>query len=571
MPELLKDYYVWIINMLFNAKSIMLLAALSAIPQPTWGTETDEGKSEDSLRCDGVVCDDASLDACDGLGSSGRKKKTYGRLTSGPYCDFRNRTPTMIGDYFGGSPMGFRGDSVLDRLFVIADDLDSPNVLPGGGSVLSITEPGPVGVFSSSIGSIQQLQALLRAGSPIPGITLQGAVPDNATLSTLNTISQIQTQLGGTGLAYDIIALQAPPGSYNTAVHSVFLTRNALPGSTVYNGASSGALIQGGVDTLNGGEDLDAFYFYDYIVRFNTALADASSGGVGRLKIAEGGAVLPTNRVFFRYSNIHNIAFTNNPQNLNRFVPGFERTFFDGLTSLELRAPFATDASTTYALDSGSFSNGNTTRFGNLTLYAKALLHQTDRLAISGGLGLALPTASDIRVNYANGTALLNVQNESVHIQPFLGALFTPNERFFIQSFAQYDATASGNSVAINSTGAGLRNAGTLTDPGQLFLDGGVGYWLYKSNASRGLTGIIPTAEIHQTSSTQRGDMVGAGPFQVGNFSGSTSITSIVAGTTLEFGSRSQLTAGYATPLGGGTDRQFDGVFQFNFNRLLGP
>ena len=121
MPELLKDYYVWIINMLFNAKSIMLLAALSAIPQPTWGTETDEGKSGDSLRCDGVVCDDASLDACDGLGSSGRKKKGYGHLASGRYCDFRYRTPTMIGDYFGGSPMGFRGDSVLDRLFVIAE------------------------------------------------------------------------------------------------------------------------------------------------------------------------------------------------------------------------------------------------------------------------------------------------------------------------------------------------------------------------------------------------------------------------------------------------------------------
>ncbi len=557
--------------MAFKFKSILLAGPLLALQLTAFGGDPMDAGNRDSLRCDGVECDDPSLDACDGLGSSGQKKKAFGRLASGPYCDFRYRTPTMIGDYFGGSPMGFRGDSVLDRLFVIADDLDSPNVLPGGGSVLSITEPGPVGVFSSSISSIQQLQALLRAGSPIPGITLQGQVPDNATLTTLNTISQIQTQLGATGLAYDIIALQAPPGSYNTAVNSVFLTRNALPGSTVYNGASSGAFIQGGVDTLHGGEDLDAFYFYDYVVRFNTALADASSGGVGRLKIAEGGAVLPTNRVFFRYSNIHNIAFTNNSQNLNRFVPGFERTFFDGLTSLELRAPFATDASTTYSLDSGSFSNGNTTRFGNLTLYAKALLHQTDRLAISGGVGLALPTANDIRVHYANGTALLNVQNESVHLQPFLGALFTPNERFFIQTFAQYDATASGNTVAINSTGAGLQNAGTLTDPGQLFLDGGFGYWLFKSNVSRGLTGIIPTAEIHQTSSTQGGDIVGAGPFQVGNFSGSTSMTSIVAGTTLEFGSRTQLTAGYATPIGGGADRQFDGVFQFNFNRLLGP
>ncbi len=273
--------------MLFNYKLTMLFVALLAIPLAALGSDPVEVVNCDSLSCDGVVCADASSEACDGLGSSGRKKRVLGQWAHGRYCDFRYRTPTMIGDYFGGSSTSFRGDSVLDRLFVLADDLDSPNVLPPGGSVLTITEPGPVGIFSSSIGSIQQLQSLLRAGSPIPGAVLQGQVADNATLTTLNTISQIQTQLGATALAYDIIALQAPPGSYNAAVNSVFLTRNAVPGATVYNGVSSGALIQGGVDTLNGGEDLDAFYFYDYIVRFNTALADASSGGVGRLKIAE--------------------------------------------------------------------------------------------------------------------------------------------------------------------------------------------------------------------------------------------------------------------------------------------
>ena len=53
----------------------------------------------------------------------------------------------------------------------------------------------------------------------------------------------------------------------------------------------------------------------------------------------------------------------------------------------------------------------------------------------------------------------------------------------------QYDATASGNSVAINSTGAGLLHAGTLTDPGHIFFDAGLGYWLYRSNAKSGLTG----------------------------------------------------------------------------------
>jgi hypothetical protein len=512
-----------------------------------------------------VSCDALKMDGTEFGKVGGRRKPSL------IDCDFRYRTPSMIGDFFGGSPLSFRGDSVLDRLMVVADDLDAPAVLPPGSSLLTISEPGPVGIFSTSITSVTQLQTLLRNASAIPAANLEATINSNATLTTLQSISQIQTQLAGTGLAYDIILLQQPPSPYTLGVNARFQVRNTIPGATVYNSAASGALIQGGVDTLQGSEDLDAFYFYDYVVRFNTALADASSGGVGRMKIAEGGSVLPTDRVFFRYSNIHILAYSNSNRSLNRFVPGFEKTFFAGLTSFELRAPFATDATTISSLDVNQFSNGYDTRFGNLSLYAKALLHQTDTLAFTGGLGIALPTASDIQVNYANGTSLLQVRNESVHLQPFLGLLYTPNTRLFAQGFLQYDATASGNRVAINSLGNGLRDAGRLTDPNQVFLDAAVGYWLHRSNETKGLTGIVPTLEIHQTSSTQNGDLVSAGPFQVGNFAGSTSITSLVAGTTLEFGRRSQLSAGYATPLGGGADRQYEGAFQLNFNWLLGP
>ncbi len=506
----------------------------------------------------------ADASTCDAIGGSYLGNANYA-------CDYRYRTPAMIGDFFGGSPIGFRADSIMDRLIVQANDLDAPSVLPGSGSQLTITEPGPVGIFSSSLASIQQLQTLLRAGSPIPGASVAGIINDSATLTTTQTIGQIQTLLSSTALPYDIIAVQPPPGSYTAGVNAAFTTRNAIPGSTAYSAATSGALLQGGVDTLTPASDLDAFYFYNYIVRFNTAMADATSGGVGRMKIAEGGTILPQNRIFFRYNNIHNVAYTNQGLSLNRFTPGFEKTFYDSLFSLELRAPFATDATTTSSFDGSSFTNGANTRFGNLMLYAKALLYQTEKLAISGGMGLALPTASDVRVNFANGDPLLRIRNESVHIQPFLGFLYTPSSRFFAQGFLQHDTTASGNNVAINSNGSGLTRVGTLTDSNQFFIDAGIGYWMYRSQAQGGLTGIIPTIEVHQTSSTQNGDIVTAGPFQVGNFAGNTSTTSLVAGSTLEFGKRSQLTAGYATPIGGGADRQYDGAFQVYFNRRLGP
>ncbi len=170
----------------------------------------------------------------------------------------------MIGDYFGGYAAGGRGSFVLDRLSVIANDLDAPVVLPPGGSTLTITEAGPVGIFSSSLVNVQQLQQLLRSGAPLPTATLAGTIADNATMTTTLTISQIQALLASTAQSYDIVPLAAPPASYNAGVNTAFITRNGAGGTTAYDSAGSGAMLQGGVDTLTGGEEFDAFYFYTY-------------------------------------------------------------------------------------------------------------------------------------------------------------------------------------------------------------------------------------------------------------------------------------------------------------------
>lgn len=484
--------------------------------------------------------------------------------------DERYRTPAMIGDFFGGAALGFRGDQTLGSTMVWASDLDAPLILPGPASLLSISELGPVGIYQSSIASIQQIQALLQASQPLPSAAVVGAIADNATLTTALTVSDLQAALAGAALPYEIIALQAPPGSYQVAVAANFAALHGPGGTTVYDPAGSGALIQGGANALNGGEDLDAFYFYNYAIRFDTAIADASSGGVGRLKIAEGGTVLPQNRIFMRYNYFDSVKYAGTGVALNRFTPGFEREFLDGLFSVELRAPFATDTQVENVLNGGTIGSGSSAQFGNLTTYLKALLVSRSNLAVSGGLGISLPTASDIRVDYADGTSLLNIRNEAVHLQPFLGFLYTPTVDWFAHGFMQYDVAASGNTVELRSAGGHLSPAGRLTDPNHIFLDLGVGFWAYRSNASRGLTGVIPTLELHQASSLQGGDSVSSGAFQVGNFGGSTSITSVVAGSTLEFGQRSQLIVGYATPLSGGADRQYDGALSVTLNRVLG-
>ncbi|MFN7291345.1 MAG: hypothetical protein ACK5T6_12215 [Pirellula sp.] len=330
----------------------------------------------------------------------------------------------------------------------------------------------------------------------------------------------------------------------------------------MFNSSASGAILQGGVDTLNGGEDADAFYFYDYVVRFNTAMADATSGGVGRMKIAEGGTVLPQDRIFFRYKYLTGVRYGNSRSELNRIVTGFERAMLDGLFSLELRAPFATDATTSASIDNSAVSNGEHTRFGNLTVNLKSLLLEREHFALSGGLGIGLPSASDVMVNFADGSPLLRVANESVRLQPFLGSLITPNDKWFIQSFLQLDTAANGNTVSINPNGAGLVEAGRLTDSTNLFLDVGMGYWLYRSDSQSGLTGVVPMLELHHNIALQAPDVLTSGPYQVTNDNSETSLTNFVIGNTLEFSQRANLTTAYTTPIGGSASRQYNGGLQ---------
>ncbi len=154
-------------------------------------------------------------------------------------------------------------------------------------------------------------------------------------------------------MAFDIIPLVTPPGVYQSTVNAVFETTNS-GGFARFDGPGSGALLQGGADTLNGGEDLDAFYFYDYVLQVDIPTPSAGTGGVGRSRIAENGTVKPEFRIFFDYGYFDGVGFQRGGDGLHRFTPGFEMPFFDGMTSLELRMPFAS------TLGSSIFETGST-------------------------------------------------------------------------------------------------------------------------------------------------------------------------------------------------------------------
>ena len=153
----------------------------------------------------------------------------------------------------------------------------------------------------------------------------------------------------------------------------------------------------------------------------NNELFASPGGNVGSSKIAENSSPVPRDRVYLNYSYFDGVPLLPNGVNVNRFTPGFEKTFFDGMSSIEVRTPFASTLSNTlFVNDPNDVSSAE---FGNVTLFLKQLLYTSDTLAFSGGLGLALPTASDVTVfDTRGGPQLARIQNQSVHLCPFWGA-----------------------------------------------------------------------------------------------------------------------------------------------------
>lgn len=220
-----------------------------------------------------------------------------------------------------------------------------------------------------------------------------------------------------------------------------------------------------------------------------------------RLNISENNTPLPTDRVYFSYRHFHNASNLKFYQfeesfDVNRFTFGGERTFCDGMMSVEMRLPleqrlssnrFSYDVSDPRLdLDPNAFGNGFdpfggglSAELGNISLMFKALLYESNSCAISAGVGLTLPTAQDVeylvttdnRLIFPNGTQadssiLLDVfgSNETVYISPYLAWLSKqPNSRFFHQGFLQVEVAANPSSIAV--AGDGLTNFLDDADP----------------------------------------------------------------------------------------------------------
>src|SRR5205807_7429551 len=104
--------------------------------------------------------------------------------------------------------------------------------------------------------------------------------------------------------------------------------------------------------------------------------------------------------------------------------------------------------------------------------------YRTHALALSGGLGVGIPTANNERVRVTDYGGILvanilefqrirefDVKNETWGLSPFVAALFTPNDRLFAQGFLQFDVPLNTSRVTFTETTPLVLNGGTFVNP----------------------------------------------------------------------------------------------------------
>jgi hypothetical protein len=288
---------------------------------------------------------------------------------------------------------------------------------------------------------------------------------------------------------------------------------------------------------------------------------------VGRVRVQDNNSTMPTNRIFLDYNYFHNVPFTANGIDVNRFTPGVEKTFLDGMGSVEMRVPMAVTFSSDQSLALGP--DASEPEFGNVTIIPKILLTSNGVMAVAAGMAVALPTADNYDVFGAAGPRILSIENESVHVIPFLSFLYTPEQSdCFAQAFVTIDVDTNGNPVNADLGTGSLESVGIWNDQTLASASGTFGKYLYQnySRHSR-IKSFSLVSELHYTATASDADTINSGPFLLGNADHDVSVLNATFGGHLRL-KDSTLTTGYTVPLTS-SDRIFDGEFRLFINQFF--
>ncbi len=210
-------------------------------------------------------------------------------------------------------------------------------------------------------------------------------------------------------------------------------------------------------------------------------------------------------------------------QYLNGGVIGFEKSFFDGLFSVGVRAPLYSQQG------DGSFNQQDFGDLGLLVNYA-FYLDRTTGNTLSGGLMVTLPTGPAV------DTSIGNIH--STEIQPFLGYRWNWSD-FYVIGFTSLAVPTDGRDVLY------------------FFNDVGVGYWIYRAAPDRLISGIAPTVEAHVSTPLNHRQFTDP----VYGFNE----VDMTAGVNFGLRRNSILTFGVSTPVTGPRPFGIEAITQFNF------
>jgi len=476
-------------------------------------------------------------------------QRQFAEIDAGGLGEALSAVPNFIGD--GCAPGGSTAQLPIGRLAVVSQSMRFD---PAGQSLLG-TAAG-VYKFPDAIDSVTAIQAAGITGVPA------GA---NGPLATITG----PIVIGVTNPAGGPNSITPPGNDYPAVTNGVF--QAIYPGAagvTVYVPEASGFVTS----TTTGQILADSYAFYDYVIDTSLLIPGAN---VGFVKLTENVSPLPRDRVYMNYSYFHNALIGDLRNDVNRFTPGFEKTFADGWTSIEVRTPFAATVANSQVIDPADpcgVTNSQGVEFGNMSVIFKSVIAVERTWAWTGGLQVMAPTAGDVVLRSApGGPEVIRVDNESTRLMPFTGFIWAPNDTFFSQSLLQVDTAANGNPAFLATPGvAGLDYVGQLEYPTFLYLSFGTGFWAYKSNATS-LTGFAPIAEVHVNQALDGSDVIEGGTYRLGTDYGVVSLVNALVGCNFEWGTRSTLTFAYVTPLGGGVDRWFDGELRAFWNYRFGP
>ncbi len=436
--------------------------------------------------------------------------------------------------------------------------LSQPNTpsLQGGFNVRLARAPKMLGDFFGN--SFAPVSARVRVGRAVHHIV--------GTTSGMNEIRLVDetgsvTVYGSTSY---LPAISPPaPGTITGLTGTV-----GNHGSAEFLAVDSGDTIDVYQSTTSPSADLLGAPLYDVYQLVEVDLPAAGPADlIGRTRLNDNNSAMPEDRIYFDYNFFHNAALTADGVDVNRFAPGFEKTFWDGNASVEVRVPMGISFSSEQVAGIGP--DVSQYEFGNIVIAPKILLDADCELAVAIGMGLALPTADDINLRLIDGQEAIRVKNDAVHLLPYLAMLYSPcDSRCFYHGFLTYDFDLNGNATYANLTGDGLQEIGTWSDQHLVSLNLGAGQWVYWNDCpSTRLQGVAVTAEVHYTASLNDADHVSQGAFVLGDRFADLSVINGTVGGHVRIG-KTTLTTGYTAPLNS-DERVFDGEFRFFANRAF--